>query len=82
MPTLHLIHSKKGLLKALGGVGSEDFLLILNQDLLDAMEALDTGNWAWLPLDDEDQPGIHHHAITIDDMVTLSTQYKPILTWR
>ena len=82
MPTLHLIHSKKGLLNALDIATSKDFLLILNQDLLDATEALNTVNWAWLPLDHEDHPDTHRHAITIDDMVTLSLQYKPILTWR
>ncbi len=82
MPTLHLIHSEKGLSKALDFADSKDFLLILNKDFIDGMKALNTRSWAWLTLDHEDHPGTHRQAVTLDDMVTLSTQYKPILTWR
>ena len=82
MPTLHLIHSENGLLKALDLAATEDFLLILNQDLIHVMKTLDIGHWACLTLNHEDHRDTHRQAITVDDMVTLSMQYKPILTWR
>lgn len=83
MPTLHLIHSEAGLAQALSVFSSDDFMLILNTDLIDRMEAFHNLNWAWLQLETtkrESEP--HRYRIDMDDMVTLSTQYKPILTWR
>jgi hypothetical protein len=83
MSTLHLIHSEAGLSQALTVLSSGDFVIILDADLIDRMDAFHNLNWAFLELETTQRGSKpHRSSITIDDMVTLSTQYKPILTWR